>query len=243
MARFERWLVFSAALALGTVACQQLLGLGDFKDCDDTTVTCDTVPESGVPDVDIPDTSVDAAKDALADVLPPLPDGSSTSDWATFRMPHTQDGGILDGASLNEGGNTADLGQGRDPTNISVQADPMYPDASIAFDAVTNRVWLVETEQTLVSSFAAAQAKCASRKARVPSRIELISLLDPTIPGENGMIRREVGTYRVPEFWTSTVASRNAATGVLFWIVDFKKGATAPHNPTPGNSYGVLCVR
>jgi hypothetical protein len=227
-----------AVLALGTVACQQLLGLGDYKDCSDPKILCDTVSDSSVPDVDVPDTSVDASRDADADVmLPPLPDGSSTSDWATFHMPHTPDGGILDGASLNQGGNPADLGQGRDPTNITVQADPMFPDASVAFDAVTSRVWLVETEQTLVSSFAAAQAKCAARKARLPSRIELISLLDPTIAGENGMIRREVGTYRVPEFWTSTVASRNPIT---FWVVDFKSGAT---KKTDGNAYGVLCVR
>lgn len=244
MARFERWLVFSAALALGTVACQQLLGLGDFKDCDDTTVTCDTVPESGVPDVDIPDTSVDAAKDALADVLPPLPDGSSTSDWATFRMPHTQDGGILDGASLNEGGNTADLGQGRDPTNLVVRADTSPdagPDATVAEDRVTGRVWLDDSiNETPVATFSAAQQRCKTLNGRVPSRIELISLLDPTLSGSNKMLPREVGQYATLRFWTSTVASRTAA-GTTFWTVDFALGATAKNDSTL--KYGVLCVR
>lgn len=232
-----------AALALSTVACQQLLGLGDYKDCSDPKVQCDTVSDSSVPDADVPDTSVDAGLDADADAtILPLPDGSSTSDWATFHMPHTQDGGILDGASLNQGGNTGDLGQGRDPTNMSVQPDTQFPDGglTVAFDAVTNRVWIIDATEALVGSFAEAQARCALRKARVPSRIELVSLLDPTVTGKNGMIRREVGTFETPRFWSSTVASRNPPV-VTFWTVDFLEGKTSKQEKD--RKYGVLCVR
>ncbi len=233
-----------AVLALGTVACQQLLGLGDYKDCSDPKVTCDTAPDSSLPDVDVPDTSVDAGKDSEADVLPPLPDGSSTSDWATFHMPHTQDGGILDGASLNQGGNPADLGQGRDPTNLVVRADTGLDagrDGSVAEDRVTGRVWIDDSiNENPVPTFDLAQQRCKTLNGRVPSRIELISLLDPTLSGSNKMLPREVGQYATLRFWTSTVASRTSA-GTTFWTVDFAAGATAKNDATL--KYGVLCVR
>ena len=231
-----------AVLALGTVACQQLLGLGDYKDCSDPKILCDTVSDSSVPDVDVPDTSVDASRDADADVFLPLPDGSSTSDWATFPMPHTLGGGILDATSLSEGGNDADLGQPGSPTDMQVQPDPLFLDAglSVASDRVTRRVWIIDPTETLVASFDEAQTRCSLRKARVPSRIELVSLLDPTVTGKGGMIRPEVGTFETPRFWSSTVASRNPPV-VTFWTVDFQAGTTSKQDTN--RKYGVLCVR
>jgi hypothetical protein len=245
--RSSRRLVVVAVLAstLGALAaCQQLLGLDKLKNCDQGECDASALPEDGSTDGTTPDggpdASTDASTDARPDVfLPPFPDGSTGSDWVNFRMPYA-DGGRLDGSE-------SPLGQGdfrynplaRDLHTFDLK---VIEGVSVADDLVTTRRWLV-TSGNQKPSFDRAKEECALLKARVPSRIELLSLLDPGQRGDAGMVRPEVLEVGVNisnlAFWSST-ANREADGGISFWIVDFAQGRT---RRAMGGSFGVLCVR
>ena len=243
-ARSSRRLLVAAFLAstLGALAaCQQLLGLDKLKNCDQGGCDASTLPEDGstdgtTPEGGGPDTSTDATPDVL---LPPFPDGSTGSDWVNFRMPYA-DGGRLDGSESPSGqGDFRYNPLARDLQTFDLR---VIDGVAVADDLVTMRRWIV-TSGTQKTSFDGAKAECALRQARVPSRIELLSLLDPGQRGDAGMVRPEVLEVGVNisnlAFWSST-ANREADGGISFWIVDFAQGRT---RRAIGGSFGVLCVR
>jgi hypothetical protein len=243
--RSNRRLLVAAALAstlLALAACQQLLGIDKLKNCNEEVCDASTPPpddgstDGTTPEGGGPDGSIDAAPDVF---LPPFPDGSTGSDWVNFRMPYA-DGGRLDGSESPVG--QSDFRYAPLVGDLQTFDLKVIEGVSVADDLVTKRRWVV-TSGTQKTSFDGAKAECALRAARVPSRIELLSLLDPGQRGDAGMVRPEVLEVGVNisnlAFWSST-ANREDDGGISFWVVDFAQGRT---RRAVGGSFGVLCVR
>lgn len=237
MARSKRLLLgASAALAFASVAaCQQLLGLDVLKNCDETPCIDAGAANDATTDGQV-DTGADVvAPDAGDATLPPFPDGSTGSDWITFRMPW------IDGGNLN--GDAGLTFENR--FNPAEQQRFTFSDGGkVAQDLVSLRGWLVASGSFTTSSFESAAGFCTDKGARLPTRIELMSVLDPTEPLDGGMIRRELSAARHftnPVFWSAT-ATRNDG-GFTFWIVDFGRGKSFRAAAIGGAEYGVLCVQ
>jgi hypothetical protein len=240
-------LAIGAFTLLSLAACQQLLGLDRLKNCDeDPCSDASALPDAA--DGSLPDGDADAGDAAVTpDTSIPFPDGSTPSDWVNFRMPATT-GGLVDAASFPR-----DAAINKDDAAILVYspgASTLQMFGTVATDAgplpidtVSARVWHYLDLDT--SSFDSARAQCAAVGARVPSRIELVSLLEPSRPGDAGYVRREAfGGAPVTNlaFWSST-ASREGDGGFSFWIVDFASGSTVRQPAAGGTKRGILCVR
>ncbi len=246
--RVRRRILVAVVLAstLGALAaCQQLLGLDKLKNCNEEECDASTSPTDSSTDGST-DSSPDAREDGTApdasDASVPYPDGSTGSDWVYFRMPWV-DGGYLDGSGSTVDGGTEQTFENQFPVASDRQAfaPGTLDGGSFTRDTVSNITWVIGPD-VYETSFAAAQARCAGNGTRVPSRIELISLLDPT-QTDGGMMRREpLGgkTPAKPAYWSST-AFRGDGGAFTFWIVDFGQGKT--FRTSGGDSYGVLCVR
>lgn len=243
-------LATGAFVLLSLAACQQLLGLDKLKNCDDGECA-DASSQPDASDGSIPDGGPDAdAGDGgdVPDTSIPFPDGSTPSDWVNFRMPATT-GGLVDAASFS--GDAAILKEDAAilayrPGNAYLQTfSTVMTDAGpLPFDNVSKRTWIALELAT--GSFDSAQKQCALVDGRVPSRIELVSLLEPSKPGDAGYVRPEAfGGKPVPQnlaFWSSTV-SRDGDGGFSFWIMDFSTGTTFRQAAVGGTQRGILCVR
>ncbi len=256
----ERSRVLALGLALtllaSAAACANLIGLDKFVDCNDpqNASQCDAGADALPGDATVTD-AADAAQDsgdagdadADIDTGPPLPDGSVRSDWAQSRIPH-YDGGLLDAALIQDAQARPSITQGGVfQPDMLVTADPLRDGGKVANDRVSSLLWLVHSEHSYPSTFTEAQTACATKGARVPTRIEALMLLDPAMTrdadGGPYMMRREVfangvALYDRPQFWTSTLVARSV---VSFWIVDFATGKVFPSES--GKTYGFLCVR
>lgn len=241
-------LATGAFVLLSLAACQQLLGLDKLKNCDDGECA-DASSQPDASDGSIPDGGPDGpTDDSGADTSIPFPDGSTPSDWVNFRMPATT-GGLVDAASFS--GDAAILKEDAAilayrPGNAYLQTfSTVMTDAGpLPFDNVSKRTWIALELAT--GSFDSAQKQCALVDGRVPSRIELVSLLEPSKPGDAGYVRPEAfGGKPVPQdlaFWSST-ASRDGDGGFSFWIMDFSTGTTFRQAAVGGTQRGILCVR
>jgi hypothetical protein len=255
MARSRLALTLGVLAVFGAGACANLIGLDKFVDCTESPGLCVeagpgdvNVPDSVVPDVVQPDGGPDADADAEADTAqPPLPDGSVASDWAKYRVPN-YDGGLVDAASVP---NAADIFQG----TIGGYFDGgVYPDgaafASLSISPTNEAIstWLRTQNWKIVQTFEEARQYCLALGGRVPTRIELLMLLDSTERSVDGakpfMLRREVwATAGLVDghptgFWTSTVVRTDAS--VDFWIVDFETGTVSRKQTA---LRGVLCAK
>lgn len=242
-------LATGAFVLLSLAACQQLLGLDKLKNCDDGDPCTDASTTPDASDGSLPDGSPDASDDGEApDTSIPFPDGSTPSDWVNFRMPATT-GGLVDAASFPDGSPVRSL-LVYDPLPSDTQTFVTVPDAGSplvtgTFETVSRRVWIAFNSERAPSSFEDARAECAAVGARVPTRIELVSLLDPSSPADGGHVRREAfGGKPVSNlaFWSST-ASRETDGGFSLWIMDFATGTTFRQAASGGAKRGVLCVK
>lgn len=243
-------LATGAFVVLSLAACQQLLGLDKLKNCDDGECA-DASSQPDAADGSTPDARPDAdAGDGsdIPDTSIPFPDGSTPSDWVNFRMPATT-GGLVDAASFPDGAPVRSL-LVYDPLPSDTQTFVTVPDAGPAtvqgtFDTVSKRIWIAFKTKRETSKFDEARAECAAVGARLPSRIELVSLLEPSKPGDGGLVRQEAFGGTQPSklaFWTSTV-TREGDGGFSFWIMDFETGTTSRQAATGGAERGVLCVK
>jgi len=124
--------------------------------------------------------------------------------------------------------------------------------AKIVTDNVTGLTWEAEVDATTVYTQHDAITHCANKAGggwRLPTRIELVSLLDFTVakPGPtissaafaNDPVWTDTpdvnGDYR--KFWTSSHAAFDTATG---WEVDFSDGST--HQKPATGFYKARCV-
>jgi hypothetical protein len=207
--RVNSRLVVVAIGAVALVACEQILGLDKYAEVDASP--CDAC-----------DAGMDVIPDAPpADVLQ-VPDGATeASSWARWRMPNSA-AEVLDGAS------EASL----------ANATPF--DGGIK-DDVTGLFWYTATLTFTAASVDLAAAFCAQQPQgpwRLPTRIELASLLDTTRPGAPFVTPAFANDVMSTRYWTSSYA-RPLGSG-LFWIVDFTTGDVQALAPGVGS---VLCVR
>jgi hypothetical protein len=216
----RRALAVLAVVALppaAVLACNQLTGISDFTKIDCSAGQCPdgSSPVSGEAGTDADTGGTGAPETSLPEVsvdARPTPD--VTLRWARWPMPNPPDAGV-------------------DAYTASYASD----DAGSVTDNKTMLVWTLQT--WTAASFDEAFARCASLMNgwRLPTRIELASLIDwtqtPTIdptafPDASG------GPY-----WTwSDVAGTD---GGAYWNVDFDQGLVTSQN-TP-QTRSVRCVK
>ncbi len=228
----SRWVVAAgAALLLAAFpACQQVLGLDRYEKVDaspDCTGTgCD---EGGV--------DVIATVDADDSGSFVLPDGvAEATSWAAWPMPNPP----------------FDAGAAWDATAYPLHFENAgLIDAGLVFDNVTKLFWRQVGSQSPVKSFAAAKGFCddlgadAGTKWRVPTRIELITLLDNRGVNDAGAayvqtpIALTAGVY-----WTASVVRPVKAIPPSFWMVNFANaGLDQQQDEQKSTSAYVECVR
>jgi hypothetical protein len=166
--RTRRWIALTAAFAVPALAaCSALVGLDGFdkvacvKDCDAGSDVADVIIR---PDVQTPDGGDGGGADAPADTSIPIPEGASPTSWARWPMPNPADAGGLLGSEFS----------------YAVNAD------NTVTDLRTNLVWGLVVGAAQSTSFDQAIKYCdtydtdGGTKWRLPSRIELVTLIDYT---------------------------------------------------------------
>jgi len=240
MARSRVVLAVVAALAGSALACDALLGLGNYQEVP-CIFDCSTGGEDGgdasdaamdtSPMLDASDAAdaIDASDGDAADASPVFEgsvDGPLLTElWARWPMPNPDASAAptIDGS----------------PSLPNPMAYDAGADAGTAFDFTTLLTWarasVSETE------FSKAADACASIGTgwHVPTRIQLVSLIDFTQPVGNAKID-PVAFPSTPAdlFWTSSQVPGDAATPI-YWLVDFGTGLV---RQTTSANY-VLCVK
>jgi hypothetical protein len=219
MDRSERFVMVALVVgyAAAGVACNDLLGLGDYVE-----VSCITrcPPDAALPN----DGSADDASDAFQVIgeAGEASEGGGTIDagtpalkytWPQWHMPNPAAAGLANDASYS-----------------------VVADASV-IDNITKLEW--EKTRGVASTAGGAALRCASLATgghgdwRVPTRIELASLIDymKSAPPQIDPVFEQSPA----RLWT---ASRYAGDAGLFWIVDFANGEVKS-----GDGAEVRCVR
>ena len=211
--------------ALFALACNQVAGLDNLKEVDCFEAPC---LDSGLPDVVPVEAAVDAPPDA------PLIDAGPNADagvfehrtWAHWKMPNPDAGGAPLLPNL---------------MSYNVGPDPRSPGDTIITDLVTKLEWRAKV--IAAPSFLEARQRCViPGDWRVPTRIELVTLIDFTrtdpalhqiFSGANIDVYGGGGTLR--QFWSASTAP---AQKDVYWSVNFQTGKV---DTTNGNV--VRCVR
>jgi hypothetical protein len=214
-----QWTIGLVVVGALAVSCNALTGLSDYEKVD-CVGSCGDAGTDVVPDVAF---DVEAGKDVVADVADEdaleadvVEADVSDADvvtydaielgpvdpklrWAQWPMPHW------------------------DPD--SGDATVVKNDAGAFFDLVTKLVWSKSSE---VKTLGQAEAECKT-VGRLPTRIELVSLLEPGLasPHDPIMNDTEPGSY-----WTSSEVFDPNATQQFFWVVNFENGTLGQLNPS-----------
>ena len=202
----------------GLVACNQLLGTDKFSEGDDLG------PDGGSQDGPTTDANQDfdsgQIRDAGIDVYIQLPPGSQPATWAQWPMPDR----LLDAGPT---------------TSYTVQGTSVL-------DNVTQLVWQKSgsTVAANPATFADAKKACdaladgGANKWRVPTRIELASLLDHI--DDAGVPKANTGSATIDPvfggaggaYWTSSPVLP-AGTPLKFWFVNFQTGGLERNTTGP----------
>jgi hypothetical protein len=160
-----------------------------------------------------------AALDDAGEPIPETPLEASPYAWAAWPMPNP--------ASLDAG---------------NPQAFEM-PGSDVVVDAITKLEWQQSVENG-PQSRSAAEKYCEKLRLvgggyRLPSRIELLSLIDFT-QGNPYLDAKAFPNAPTGKYWTSSRYAKNAASG---WIVNFEFGTTLVQIETENVEHLVRCVR
>lgn len=226
MARFDRlWrrqrgLLFGASLLAGAVlACNGILGLSDFDAVECTGGVCD-----GGAGFDGGDAGGDAGEGgALVDA-----NGTAPVSWAHFKMPNYPQ---ADGPDAN------------------IQT---YAATTGGFvDSVSGLAWRepIPQGELGVHTYEEAKAICAAASSaaltwRLPSRIELVTLLDLT--QSPAIDKKTFSTTEASAYWTSSEVRPFGDGGRLRWTVNFSNGFNSPAGLgqlDESGKAGVRCIR
>jgi len=199
------------------VGCQQILGLDDFKKQDASCEGAACDDGGGIDVVVVYDV-------ATVDVtLPDVVDKASS--WANGPMPASYaevDAGVPDSSLANF---------------IPVDGGM---DAAVFFDNVGKKLyWSLATGTASDPQGAASYCAALGAGWRVPTRIELVTLLDSTTssaPYASPVFQGKVGSQM---FWTASYVRPVESTGLKYWFVNFSSGDVVPQLPTSG---GVICA-
>jgi hypothetical protein len=224
----------TVACIVGVSACNAIVGLNAFHQvpCDecgdggDATTGAGSTPETGAPEAGPPDGARDAAVDATesdggTDASEDAGSGFRASEagssvdlrWPRWRMP-------------NGGGPDAGLPNAATYTLIS------KTDGGV-LDAITGLAWGNLT--TGVYSLTQAKQAC-SAPWRLPTRIELVSILDTSNPADSGVLVNAAFAQMPPaRVWTSSVTP-----GGAWWTVDFSGGTVAPSSTVEASA--AICI-
>jgi Protein of unknown function (DUF1566) len=228
--RLRRRLVFIAiaaaasAGALLALACNQVAGLDGFREVDCFQAPC--------VDASTADVVVEARADAPDGFVPdagPIVDAGvfEHQTWAHWKMPNPDAGGVVPGPN---------------PMKLDAGPDPSSPTDTILSDLVTGLQWRAKVEPA--AQIGEALNRCAKPgNWRVPTRIELVTLIDFTRKDpalHEVFFRANVDKYggssgNLRQFWS---ASSVAGAKGTYWSVNFETGKVDPAN---GNV--VRCVR
>lgn len=225
MARSERRtkrrvaLAFAAAAlgGLALVACNQLIGLDDFEESDCTGADC-TDPNHA--DVVAPDGGVDASDAGVDAWIADSGPNVGPVSWARWPMTNRIDAGDASAAASP-------------PPAFS------SPGGDWLSDDVTKLIW--STTPIAGVTYEDAVEACAKLvpAARLPTRIELVTLIDPERPGfqidESFAVSTRDGAY-----WTSS-AVRPLTEPVQYWTVGFRPLGLEPREAS--EALNVRCVR
>jgi hypothetical protein len=194
------------------VACEQIIGLDKFKKCD-VDITCES-DASDAAEVDAND-----AGDA-SDAPFILPDGASeASSWPQWRMDNTP-------AEVEGGAPSASL--------ASFTPSPPY-----LFDNVSQKNFWCVPQIGKAANVTDAANFCASIQCRLPTRIELVTLLDSTQQQTKVFINPAFQQYiDGGSLWSSSYF-RPIDGGIMFWFADLTSGDMLPSTPA---NVGVLCI-
>ncbi|MGO9834193.1 MAG: DUF1566 domain-containing protein [Polyangiaceae bacterium] len=228
----SRGRVAAAAFVLAAAAagCDALLGLGQFKDVPCAFDCPDARMEAGTPDASdsgVPSDSGDASDasdgdasdsadafdatlvpDALDEFVPPEA-ASPHQTWAHWPMPNPDAAIAPDSSTLL-------------PNQMAYDAGA---DGS-ALDTVTGLTWEVGSQAA--SDYVDASNYCQRIGMRLPTRIELVSLVDFTkSPSIDDSVFPDTQPYA---YWTSSVvwADGGPDSAVQYWSVSFNDGTVAP---------------
>jgi len=230
-----------AAMVAGAAACDSLIGLGKYSTVPEDGGASDTggggtndsadendsttgLPEAGPSDAgDASDVTVDVSP---SDAGPP-PDVSVDAPslvtlWAQWPMPNP------DAAIAPDSGTLL-------PNQMSYQVNGDGGPGTTVHDTVTKLTWL--QQPMTVSTYGAAVNYCEQQGFAVPTRIQLVSLIDFT----------QSTTINAAAFWQVTGGERYWTASVvhgsmgptMYWTVDFGTGFTS--NKQSGGA--VLCVK
>lgn len=208
-------LAFVATMAtFSAIACNSLVGISDYDrgECSGGGV-CSEVEGGPIPDAKTDTSSTDAP------IIVGDAEGSRPVSWAQFRMPnYPQDGGPSDNVHS-------------------------YGPVTDGFkDNVSNLVWREPMTQTGPKSFSDAKTICALLPGgwRLPSRIELVTLLDLGRSGTK--IDPIFATTEAAEYWTISEVRTVGGVTTDRWTVDFNNGGVGKKNLNGGTA-GVRCIK
>lgn len=217
---FRRAFAAFALVALAVCACEQIIGLDKYcgSDCAD----------SGAFDGGPPDALADASSDAPSDavVIPDVVDeATSWANWPIENpLPEIQ----------------AEAG----PAATSLAA---FTDAgAVVVDQITNLTWsLAPATEITIEDAAAYCASLTPSGFRLPTRIELVTLLDTTrssapyieAPFVQPLLNATLGGANL---WTSSYYRPIENGNLTYWFVNLNTGEVYQSGPTQA---GVLCVR
>lgn len=217
----RRRIFFTLAVAAFTaIACNGIVGLDEYKRAQCTDYDCGLVdsnfPDTLRPDVGQPDGS-----------LPDGGEGTAPVSWARWRMPNYAVSGALDA--------------GPPPPTLP----NLTPAAGQVDDNVSTLAWKNAVEKAGAPiTFDEAKGTCGNIEPkgtwRLPSRIELVTLLDyghakPFIDKAKFV---DPPTQRV---WTFSEVRPIDRAAPRHWTVNFDNGAVEPE--IDSNRAAVLCVK
>jgi|HubBroStandDraft_1064217.scaffolds.fasta_scaffold99099_2 uncharacterized protein DUF1566 len=217
----------TVVFALAVVGCDALLGLGQFRDVPCAFDCPEASVEASIPDASDSGDASDAgdasdsgdasdAADALDATFVPdvvdefvLPEAASPHEtWAHWPMPNPD-------ASIA-------------PDSSTLLPNPMAYDAAAdgsVLDTVTGLTWEVGSQ--MASDYLGASSLCQGMNMRLPTRIELVSLIDFTrSPAIDSIAFPGTQPYA---YWTSSVVWADAGSdaAVQYWSVSFYDGLVA----------------
>ncbi len=201
---------------VAVVGCEQILGLDQFTRSD---ASCEASCADGGMDTGVTqEASIDVA---IPDVV------NQASSWANGPMPSS----------------AAEVEAGANPTTLAnfIVVDA-GSDAAVIFDEVGKKLYWNLATKTGVSDVESAANYCASLGPgwRLPTRIELVTLLDTSVTGALVTPMAKSGVTQAL-YWTASYVRPITQDGLEYWVIDFFRGDVVPMVASSASA-NVICT-